>query len=263
MHALWVSLKENFNCGVKLTGVVRPPGTCYKKRSPTTEKDKLESELVHSTKVICKQNSTRTLLSRLNTGDPSRNIVEMIFQRASMNPTKPSTKIKTVLKVKNSAEIVERFEKYRERVKKKAYEQYKRHPRSTVDGNELLRFYGTTIVCYSEKSKRVSELCRDPSCGACRIIQSKFDTDYTRRNGVQLNTSSEDLSENMNAATSVKNIKRAAIVCRTIAGSIVNVVDGEYLDFDSVGSEGLLSNLKCLILRNPSAVLPCFIVVFD
>ena len=63
MHALWVSLEENFNCGVKLTGVVRPPGTCYKKRSPTTEKDKLESELVHSTKVICKQNSTRTLLS--------------------------------------------------------------------------------------------------------------------------------------------------------------------------------------------------------
>jgi hypothetical protein len=187
----------------------------------------------------------------------------MIFQRASRNPSKPSTKIKTVLKVKNSAEVVERFEKYREKVKKKAYEQYKRHPRSTVDGNELLRFYGTTIVCCSEKSKQVSELCKDPSCGACRIIQSKFNTDYTRRNGIRLSTSSEDLSENMNATISVKNIKRAAIVCRTIAGSRVNVMDEEYAYFDSVGSEGLLSNINFLILGNPNAVLPCFVIVFD
>lgn len=63
MQALWVSLKENLNCGVKLTCVVQQPGTCHKKRSPTTEMDKLETELVHSTKVICKQNSARTLLS--------------------------------------------------------------------------------------------------------------------------------------------------------------------------------------------------------
>jgi hypothetical protein len=187
----------------------------------------------------------------------------MIFQRASINPSKPSTKINTVLKVKNSEEIIERFEKYREKVKNKAYKQYKRNPRSMVDGDELLRFYGTTMVCCGGNSKQVSDSCKDPSCGACRIIQSDFDTDYTRRSGVRLSTSSEDLSENMNATTSVKNIKRAAIVCRTIAGSILNVVDGEYGDFYLVGSEGLLPNFKCLILRNPSAVLPFFVIVFD
>jgi hypothetical protein len=198
----------------------------------------------------------------LSTGDPSRNIVEMIFQRASMNPSKPLRKIKTVLKVKNSAENVERFEKYREKVKKKAYEQYKRHPRSTVDGNELLRFYGTTIVCRSGKSNRISELCKDPTCGVCRIIQSNFDTYYTRRNGVQLSTSSEDLIENMIVTTGEENVKRAAIVCRTIAGSTVNMVDGEYQDFDSVGSSQF-SNLERLMVLSPNAVLPCFVIVFD
>lgn len=179
-----------------------------------------------------------------------------------MNPSKPSRKIKTVLKVKNSAENVERFEKYREKVKKKAYEHYKRHPRSTVDGNEVLRFYGTTMVCCSEKSNRVSELCKDPTCGVCRIIQSNFDTYYTRRNGVQLSRSSEDLIENMIATTRVENVRRAAIVCRTIAGSTVNMVDGEHEDFDSVGSS-LLSNLERLIVLSPNAVLPCFVIVFD
>jgi len=197
----------------------------------------------------------------LKTGDPSRNIVEMIFQRASIDPSKPSRKIKTVLKVKNTAEHVERFEKYRENVKKKAYEQYKRHPRSTVDGNELLRFYGTTMVCCRVKSNRVSELCKDPSCGVCRIIQSNFDTYYTRRNGVQLSTSSEDLIENKIVTTRVENVRRAAIVCRTIAGSTVNMA-GEYEDFDSVGSSQF-SSLERLIVLSPNAVLPCFVIVFD
>ena len=63
MYAMWVSLKENFNCGVKLTNVVPRPGTCDKKRSHTTEKDNLESELFHSTKAIFRQkNCMRTLL---------------------------------------------------------------------------------------------------------------------------------------------------------------------------------------------------------
>lgn len=198
----------------------------------------------------------------LNVGDPSRNIVEMILQRASMNPSKPPRKIKTILKVKNSVEVLERFEKYREKVKKKVHKQYETHPRSTVDGNELLRFYSTTIVCCSGKSKRIYEFCKDPTCDVCRIIQSNFDTDYTRKYGVRLSTSSEDLRENMIAATSGKNMKRAVIVCRTIAGSIVTMGEGDNEDFDSVGS-GLPSNLECLTVRNPHAVLPCFVVVFD
>ena len=84
---------------------------------------------------------------------------------------------------------------YREKVMKKAYEQHKRHPRSMVDGNELILFYGTTIACCSRKPKQVSELCKDPSCRACRIIHSRFNMEFTRKNGIRMSTSSEEVSE--------------------------------------------------------------------
>lgn len=109
---------------------------------------------------------------------PNRSSKEYLTDDLSRNPSKPSHRIKRVLKV-NSKEILGRFERERERIKKYAYEQQKRHPRSIVDGNELLLFYGTTISCRSKNSKRDSELCRDPAC-FCRIIQSNFDTKYTK-----------------------------------------------------------------------------------
>ena len=72
-----------------------------------------------------------------------------------MDPSKPPWKIKKVLRVKNSIEVLERFEEYREKVMKKAYKQHKRYPRSMIDGNELLLFYGTTMACCSRKLKLV------------------------------------------------------------------------------------------------------------
>lgn len=176
-----------------------------------------------------------------------------------MDPSsKPSRKIKRVLKVKNSVEILERFEKYREKVKNRAYEQCKTNPRNSVDGNELLRFYGTVMTC-SEWSAQVSELCKDPFCRLCRIIQSNFDTEHLKKNGIRLSTSSEVLCDHMVALTKVKNMKRAVIVCRTVAGRVANLVDGAYEDCDSFTT---YSNIQDLIVKTPSAVLPCFVIVF-
>ncbi|KAJ9182570.1 hypothetical protein P3X46_006551 [Hevea brasiliensis] len=195
-------------------------------------------------------------------GDPARNITEMIFHRASASPSKPSRKIRRVFRVKNSIEILERFEKYREKVKETAYKQQKTHPRSTVDGNELLRFYGTTMSCYSEKSIRVSELCKDPTCRVCRMIQCNFDTEYTRKNGIRLSTNSEELSENMINLSKLK-MERAAIVCRIIAGTVVNKVNNRVKEeCESIESETQYAKSESLIVRNPSAVLPCFVIVF-
>jgi hypothetical protein len=75
--------------------------------------------------------------------------------------------IKRVLKV-NSKEILERFERNRGRLKKHAYEQHKRHPRSIVDGNELLLFYGTAISCRTTMPV-AGKIPRDP---ACRYLQN-------------------------------------------------------------------------------------------
>lgn len=181
-----------------------------------------------------------------------------------MDPSKPPWKIKRVLRVKNSIEVLQRFEDYREKVMKKAYEQHKRHPRSTVDGNELLLFYGTTMACCCscKKLKQVSELCKDPSCRTCRIIHSRFEMEFTRNKGIRLSTSSEEVSDSM-VSFKLKNLKRAVIVCRVIAGRIGNMLDGVHEEFDSIAREGPESNLEYLIVQNPCAILPCFVLVFN
>ncbi|XP_057473995.1 uncharacterized protein LOC130762336 [Actinidia eriantha] len=203
--------------------------------------------------------------TELNIGDSSRDIVEMIVQSASTSLSNHCRKTKKVLRVNNSVEMVEGFEKYREMVKKRACEQQKRHLRSTVDGNELLQFYGTTMNCCSgEPIKALSEACKDQTCRVCRIIQSGFNTAYLKKNGIRLSTSSMELSENFINIAGVKNVKRAVIVCRTIAGTVGNVGDERSReDYDSFRIEGLYSKSEYLVVQNPSAVLPCFVVVLN
>ncbi|KAK8638377.1 hypothetical protein V6N13_136807 [Hibiscus sabdariffa] len=262
MLSAWVSLKENVNCVGRLTDVVgKPEKACGNSRNHV-----LEKQLVHHLRnpfreALFRPIYPKTQFYELNIGDPSRNIIELIFQRASMDPSRPSWKVKKVLKVKNSIEALKRFEDYREKVITKSNQQHKRHPRSTIDGNELLLFYGTTMAC-CRKPKPVSELCRDLSCRACRIIHSRFDMEFTRKNGVRLSTSSEEVSDNM-VSFKLKNLRRAVIVCRVIAGSIANTMDGAFGDFDSIGREGPQSNLEYLIVQNPCAILPCFVIVFN
>lgn len=200
-------------------------------------------------------------MAELGIGDPSRKIVEMIFQKAWMNNSKPLRKVKTVLKVRYSAQVLEKFEKYRENVKKNACEQCPRHPRSIVDGNELLRFYVTTMKCFQGKPvKKVSDLCKDPSCRLCQIIQFRFDSESAK---IQLNTSEKDLINRTTANVRVKNVKRAAIVCRIIAGTAVNEVDGEYEEGPHSTKLGEMQlSLEKFVEKNPSSILPCFVIIF-
>ncbi|CAI9756825.1 unnamed protein product [Fraxinus pennsylvanica] len=135
-----------------------------------------------------------------------------------------------------------------ERLKKKSYEQYKRHTRTIMDGKELLLFYGTTMSCYGSNIKQVSDLCRDPTCPVCILIQSGFNTSYNKKNGIQHNTDSGELSGNKTVITKGKNAKRTIIVCQTIAGGVVNIDDVENEEvYDSVGT-GPYSKLEYLIL---------------
>ncbi|KAF7144873.1 hypothetical protein RHSIM_Rhsim04G0014900 [Rhododendron simsii] len=272
MHSLWVSWKERANCRSKLIGVCRPE-KLSKERRCIFEKEKSDGEIVHPMEgereyeAIFRQKHPQNSYHELDTSDPSRKIIEMIFQGASTHPSKQYRKTKKVLRVNNSAEMVERFERYREMVKKRACEQHKMHLRSTVDGNELLQFYGTTMNCFSGKKPSMvpNACCKDLTCRVCRIIQSGFNTAYTRKNGIQFSTSSEELSEDMIKIIKGKNVKRAVIVCRTIAGTVANVVDerSHHEEYDSIKLQGLQFKSDHLIVQNPSAVLPCFVVIFN
>ncbi|KAF8409694.1 hypothetical protein HHK36_005773 [Tetracentron sinense] len=265
MYAMWLFLKEKGNCGGKLMDVHRP-AKAVEDRGYRVERENSAKELLLRTEntrdgVIFRRNYNRKRFHELNIGNPSRNIIEMIFRTASVRSSKHARKIERVLRVKNSMETLERFEEYREMVKKRACGQYWMHPRSVVDGNELLRFYDTTINCCSRKTNKVSEVCLNSMCAVCRMIQSGFDMDATKKNGIRLSTSSETFCRDMVAVPKGEKVKRAVVVCRVIAGKVDNMVDGSEEGFDSVGSGRLGSKSEHLLVRNPSAVLPCFVIV--
>ncbi|CAL9017998.1 unnamed protein product [Prunus brigantina] len=117
-------------------------------------------------------------------------------------------------------------------------------------------------MCCNGESKRISELCKGQTCQVCRIIQSNFDTEYRLKNEIQLSTNGEEFGESTITITRRNKIKRAVIVCRTIAGSMVNMADKETEESDSTGNQNLHSTSEYLIVRNPCAVLPCFVLVF-
>ncbi|KAL1307370.1 hypothetical protein HN51_049324 [Arachis hypogaea] len=265
MQALWVSLKDNVKCGSKLSDVIRQPPKCGKGSFCVSEKEKkINGDKDHNDPpletppsiVLSRPNNTLARLHELSVGDPSRKIVEMIFQKAWMNTSKPLRKIKTVLRVSYSEQVLERFEKYRENVKKNADEQ---HPRSTVDGNELLRFYATTVRCFQGKAvKKVHDLCKDLSCCLCQTIQFNFNTEHAK---IQLNN---DIGKEQTVATTrVRIVKRAAIVCRIIAGTSMNEVDGEFEGPVSNGLGEIQFSLEKFVVKNPSSILPCFVIIFS
>ncbi|KAF4349877.1 hypothetical protein F8388_008724 [Cannabis sativa] len=259
MHGMWLYLKENVKCG-KHTDVLCSSEKCSNKHSFTPLNKNLvpDSQLVHPIReLIYRKNYSQTRLYELEIGDPSRKIVEIIFQKASLDHSKSTTRIKSILKVKNSTQTLDSFEKYRDKVKMIADHRCTKNPRNIVDGNEQLRFYGTTMSCRRERSKRVSELCKNPNCRVCRILQSNFHIDYTTNNGIHLSSSSDEFREKV-----MKNTERAVIVCRIIAGNESISNDDESTVCNSTGNEKGYNRSGNAIVWNPSAVLPCFVIVF-
>ncbi|KAF7829862.1 PolyADP-ribose polymerase [Senna tora] len=200
-------------------------------------------------------------VSELGAEDTSKNIVEIIFHSSWLKKQSPVCKIERILKVHNTQKTISRFEEYRECIKAKAT---KKHPRCIADGNELLRFHCTTLVC-SLGLNGSSNLCNSiPQCNVCNII----------KNGLKLKVGGKGI---LTTATSGKahdkaeveegDENRAMLVCRVIAGRVKKNVEGSNSmgmeEYDSVGgSVGAYSNLDELYVFNPRAILPCFVVIY-
>ncbi|GFP91218.1 hypothetical protein PHJA_001265800 [Phtheirospermum japonicum] len=268
MNGIWVSLKGSMNCGSKITDVAKDKMPRLKSSSTSSSDTTLHNEPTDKDENPFVQPKSRhyyikNRFHELGIGDPSRNIVEMIFRASSSNPTRCSRKVNRVLKVNNSVDILAKFEKYRETVMLSSYENHKRHPRSTVDGNEVLQFYGTTMSCCgSRQAEQVSQLCPNPCCRVCRIIQSGFNTCYNKKYGIRLSMNSEHASEDNTAFVKGKKAKKAVFICRTIVGGVAGVESGESEHDDEFVGDGLCTKPEFLILWNSAAVLPCFVLVF-
>ncbi|OVA11652.1 hypothetical protein BVC80_8997g29 [Macleaya cordata] len=207
-------------------------------------------------------------VTELVEGDSSRKIVEIICRTNWLKSENSCGRIERVLKVHNMQKTLARFEEYREMVKIKASKLSKKHPRCLADGNELLRFYGTTVEC-SLGMSGFSNLCVSEKCSVCRIIRHGFSTknEIEGSIGVFTTSTSERAFEAIESHEENPSMKKALIVCRVIAGRVHKPLENiEELvgqtGFDSLaGKMGVYSNIEELYLLNPRALLPCFVVI--
>ncbi|XP_059283099.1 uncharacterized protein LOC132036738 isoform X2 [Lycium ferocissimum] len=207
-------------------------------------------------------------VSELLEGDSSRKIVEIICRSSWLKSENSVGRIERVLKVHNTQKTLARFEEYREMVKMKASKLPKKHPRCIADGNELLRFYGTTIACGLGMNGSCS-LCISDKCCVCRIIRNGFSTKKELKGGIGVFTTSTSgrAYECIEMTEDDPSLRKALIVCRVVAGRVhrplenIQEMAGQ-TGFDSLaGKVGVYSNIEELYLLNPKALLPCFVVI--
>ncbi|KAK6932413.1 hypothetical protein RJ641_002037 [Dillenia turbinata] len=209
-------------------------------------------------------------VTELVEGDSSRKIVEIICRTGWLKSESYSGRIERVLKVHNMQKTLAQFEEYRETVKMKASKLAKKHPRCLADGNELLRFYGTTVTCSLGQNESTS-LCTSEKCNVCRILRHGFPIKKVVNGGVGVFTTSTSgkafESVELCEETS-ESIRKALVICRVIAGRVHKPMENllEFVGqpgFDSLaGKVGVYSNIEELYLLNPRALLPCFVVIF-
>ncbi|RWV82449.1 hypothetical protein BHE74_00058495 [Ensete ventricosum] len=227
-------------------------------------------------------------VSELGPEDSGRNIVEIIFKSSWQKKDRPICKIERILKVHSAPRTVARFEDYRAAVKSRALPHLsssssssgsavaaRHHPsRCAADGNELLRFHCTSLSC-PLGARGSNSLCPNSSssspsssCGVCTIIRHGFArTQYPY--GVRTTASSCGAHDSgpSAAAEDGRGERRAMLVCRVIAGRVRPTPDDpaaeETYDAVAVGDGcGAYGNLEELIVANPRAILPCFVVIY-
>ncbi|KAK7328025.1 hypothetical protein VNO77_22119 [Canavalia gladiata] len=200
--------------------------------------------------------------------DSSRQIIEIICGTSSVDSENMLGQIDCILRVQNIPKTLACFEEYREMVKVKAEKLHKNHPRCVADGNELLRFHGTTIAC-SLGINSCYKLCTLDYCGICQILRHGFSTnkEFQGALGVYTTSTSKKAFDSIMTSDERLFLRRSVIVCRVIAGKIYRPlqeieekVDSE---FDSLAEKiNSHSDVEELYLLNPKALLPCFVVIY-
>ncbi|KAE9610542.1 hypothetical protein Lalb_Chr07g0187711 [Lupinus albus] len=213
---------------------------------------------------------------KLHKEDSSWQIMEKICQTTTtyidskINPTQ----IECVLKVLNHQKAFSSFEECREMVRNNAENLQDKFPRCLADGNELLRFHGTTIACsLGMNNSSCNLLCTFDRCGLCQILRHGFSTKKQEFEGAGvgvLTTSTSDKAFDSIGSSFKDNMRRCVIVCRVIAGRIhqnplqdIQEMVTADLGFDSLVKKKITgSNIEELHVLNPRAILPCFVVTY-
>ncbi|KMT05095.1 hypothetical protein BVRB_7g172490 [Beta vulgaris subsp. vulgaris] len=236
-------------------------------------------EVFQKQNLLEQHQSMKHAVSELRDGDSGKNIVWIIFNTGWTDKNN-LPKIHRILKIHNSQKILSKFEDFREVVKSKAARGVsraavsgavaRRDERCIVDGNELLRFHCTTFLCGLGQNGN-SALCNQVYCSACGIIRAGFSP---KLDGISTFATSwrahEAIPGDVEAEFAFMNVKRAMLVCRVVAGRVgcdPMVADKEDSGFDSLVGRNKMGLGKVddeeLLVFNPRAVLPCFVIVYS
>ncbi|XP_022765809.1 uncharacterized protein LOC111310603 [Durio zibethinus] len=208
------------------------------------------------------------LVSNLVEEEPSFGVVETIFRSGWDN--KIGLQIEKILKINHNADVLNKFEEYRETVKSKSTNisacETERIERLAVDGNELLRFHGAVVTCPLGNDEFLN-ICHSECCGICRMVGSSL---LEGEESVKLSNNSRQAHRKVVCVVDKICARKAIVVCRVIAGRVARcrgqgLVDGEEGGFDSVVSLSTdqFERSEELIVLNARAVLPCFIIVYN
>ncbi|XP_050227631.1 uncharacterized protein LOC126677183 [Mercurialis annua] len=195
-------------------------------------------------------------VTELTEGDSSRKIVEIICRANWLKSEANFVNIEKIFKIHNMQTKIAQFEEYRELVKRKASNLATRHSRCLADGNELLRFHGTTVSCCLGMNG--SSCCTLETCGVCRILRHGFSN-----NDMIFTASTSGRALGSIEITSCA--RKVLLVCRVIAGRVCKPLENfqEFSGFDSLaGKIGQHSNIEELYVVNCKALLPCFVVIY-
>uniref|UniRef100_A0A7N0UC85 Uncharacterized protein n=1 Tax=Kalanchoe fedtschenkoi TaxID=63787 RepID=A0A7N0UC85_KALFE len=181
-------------------------------------------------------------LTELGEGHPSRKVVEIIFQ-TSWSPGKApfSGKVEMVFKVQNPARTVTRFEEFREVIKTRAVSGSDDHGRCLADGNEMLRFH-----------------CLGPTAAGAGGLA------FPGGKGKAVCTFS--CSGRAHESGGGGSGRKGMMVCRVIAGRVEKRVEEGINDSgpggSGFGSDSVSGSGGELVVLDPRAVLPCFLIIY-
>lgn len=193
-------------------------------------------------------------LTELPEGHPSRNVVEIIFH-TSWSPKAFSGRIEMIFKVQNGSKTVARFEEYREVVKSRSRagsdagsrkvgsEYEEENARCVADGNEVMRFH-----CLGTPS---GTGVHDAFGGAWGFHRGKGSAICTF-------SGSGVAHENAGGARG----RRAMLVCRVVAGRVSKQLELQSLLDGRLGFDSVSGDNGELLVFDPRAVLPCFLIIY-
>ncbi|XP_019436087.1 PREDICTED: uncharacterized protein LOC109342586 [Lupinus angustifolius] len=209
---------------------------------------------------------------QLHKEDSSWQIIEKICQPSYTNSESKVTEIQCVLKVLNHQKTFASFEECREVAMTYAEKlQDNKLSRFLANGNELLRFHGTTIACSLGMNNGSSnKLCTFDQCGLCHILRHGFSTKNQDFDGVVgiLTTSTSEKAFYSVGSYEKMPLRKCVIVCRVIAGRIHNPLQENQEMITDSGFDSLVkkisaeSDIEELHILNPRAILPCFVVIY-